>query len=229
MVDIKREFGEITLNVTGDANIADTSISELNVFGISSNTGIVSTAYDFVSDHKFQTAKITFKLDSKKVAQKGASFSDLSVLKFDASTQSYEKIKSRANSSAGTISADINTYGTYVVGTEKKANSPAVTKIAFLLDNSGSMYPVEECETSPENDVNFKRLDFTKSLINKIEGEGDYLYSIAKFTGTYTQLQKFTADTEKLNNALEKNSRRQRGIRWFSYPVSAPKLHEHFR
>lgn len=204
VVDIKREFGEITLNVTGDANIADTSISELNLFGISSNTGIVSTAYDLVSDHKFQTAKITFKLDSKKVTQKGARFSDLSVLKFDASTQSYEKIKSRADSSAGTISADINTYGTYVVGTEKKANSPAVTKIAFLLDNSGSMYPVEECETSPENDVNFKRLDFTKSLINKIEGEGDYLYSIAKFTGTYTQLQKFTDDTEKLNNALEK-------------------------
>lgn len=202
-VDIKREYGDITLEVSGSANIADISINELDLFGISSNTGIVGTAYDLISDHSFETAKITFKLDEKELNRKGVSADGLSVLKFDPSTQTYEAIKSKRDSSGNTVSAEISSYGTYVVGAEKKANDPAVTRIAFLLDNSGSMYPVEQCEVSPENDVGFKRLDFTKSLINKIDGDGDYLFSIAKFTGTYKQLQSFTDDADKLNKALE--------------------------
>jgi uncharacterized protein YegL len=56
---------------------------------------------------------------------------------------------------------------------------------------------------SPENDVDFKRLDFAESLISKIDGDGEYEYSIAKFTGSYTLLQSFTQDKSKLNDALE--------------------------
>lgn len=200
VVKIERKQGELTVNASGSANIADLSINELNLFGISSNTGIVSTAYDLISDYSFEKASITFKLDQDELSKKGASMDGLSILKFDPTKQTYEAIKSKTG--GNTITAEITSYGTYVVGAEKKANAPAETRIAFLLDNSGSMYPVEQCEVSPENDVNFKRLDFTKSLIEKIEGDGDYLYSIAKFTGTYKQLQSFTQDTKKLNKAL---------------------------
>lgn len=204
VVDLEKKQGELTLNVSGNANIADVSISELNLFNISSNTSIVSKAYDIISDGSFEKANITFKVDTDRLNKAGGSMKDISIMKFDSSKQKYDVVKSKADSSAGTISADINVYGTYVVGIEKTVNEIAVTKIAFLLDNSGSMYPVEQCEVSPENDVNFKRLDFTKSLIDRIEGDGDYQYSIAKFTGAYTEMQKFTNDTDKLYKALNK-------------------------
>ncbi len=201
-VSYTTSYEKVTLDVSGNANIADVSISEMNIFGISSNTGIVSDAYDFTSDYDFDSATITFEVSESEASGRDFEYSELSVLKFDSDAQEYEKMETKTDSSAGTVSADITSYGTYVVGVEDTANEDAVTRIAFLLDNSGSMYPVEQCEVSPENDVNFKRLDFTKSLIDKIEGDGDYLYSISKFTGEYTNLQDFTDDTEKLYAAI---------------------------
>ena len=63
------------------------------------------------------------------------------------------------------------------------------------------MYPKELCPPSSENDIDFKRLDFASSLINKIEGK--YKFSISKFTGDYTKLQGFTDDRKKLKDALD--------------------------
>ncbi|MGN0634398.1 MAG: VWA domain-containing protein [Oscillospiraceae bacterium] len=201
-LSFSKTCGDLTLNVSGDANIADVSMTELNVFGISSNTGVIGSAYDLVSDHGFDSAELIFSVPASEASKKNADYSKLSVLKFDFASQSYEKISSKVDSGNHTVSAKIDSYGTYVVGVEKTVNSPTVTQIAFLLDNSGSMYPVELCEVSPENDVDFKRLDFTKNLIDKIEGEGDYHYSIARFTGTYHEMQSFTDNTEKLYKAL---------------------------
>lgn len=203
-LDHDKTEGQVTLSVTGNANIADVSIIEMNIFGISSNSGVVSKAYDFVSSYKFDSASISFKLDFEKLEYDGIDLNSLSVLRFDNSKQKYEKFKTKINRVANTLSADITEYGTYVVGTEKSANSKPLTRIAFLLDNSGSMYPYEKSNYPAENDVNFKRLDFTQSLIEKIEGDRDYQYSIAKFTGSYTLMQSFTKDVSKLKETLRK-------------------------
>ncbi len=203
-VSHKTTCGELTLEVTGDANAADVSVCDMDIFGISSNTGIIGHAYDLVSDHKFDSAKITFKPDKKELERKNLKLSKLTVLKFDAGTKTYNKIESKVDGDAGTVSADIQVYGTYALGSENAVNETPVTQIAFLLDNSGSMYPVELCEVSPENDVDFKRLSFAKSLITKLsEEEEKYLFSIAKFTGNYTLMQGFTDDTKKLDKAFE--------------------------
>ncbi len=203
-LDYEKKEGQVTLSVTGNANIADVSIIEMNIFGISSNAGVVSKAYDFASSYKFDSASVQFKLDFDKLEYEGVNLNDLAVLRFDNDSQKYEKFKTKINRQAETLTADITQYGTYVVGTEKAANSKPLTRIAFLLDNSGSMYPFEQSNFPAENDVNFKRLDFTRSLIEKIEGGGDYQYSIAKFTGSYTLMQGFTKDTDKLKDALKK-------------------------
>lgn len=201
-LDYSKTEGQLTFNVSGNANIADVSIIEMNIFGISSNSGLVSKAYDIVSDHDFASAEVSFKLDIDKLADDGVDVNSLSVLKFDQTTLKYEKLKTKYNTSDKTITAPINTYGTYVVGTEKSANKAPQTRIAFLLDNSGSMYPEEVSGFYAENDVNFKRLDFTQSLINRMKNEGDYVYSIAKFTGSYTLIQDFTKDTQLIKAAL---------------------------
>lgn len=204
MMDHTLKEGQLSMHVTGTANIANISMTELNLFGISSNSGIVSKAYDIMSDYKFETASLSFQIDKNRLRKQGIDMSDLSVLRFNPANQQYAKIDSTCDSEKATVNAEITEYGTYVVGVVGSANKTPLTRIAFLLDNSGSMYPVEKCSVSPENDVNFKRLDFTRGLISKIEGEGDYKYSIAKFTGSYKLMQSFTTDTTKLNSALKR-------------------------
>ena len=202
-LDYTKSEGQLTLNVTGNANIADVSIIEMNIFGISSNAGVVSKAYDIASSYKFDSASLTFTLDFEELEKDGVNISNLAVLRFDQQTQKYEKFKTKINTFSKTLTANITQYGTYVIGTEKAANASPLTRIAFLLDNSGSMYPYDVSNYPSENDVYFQRLDFTQALIDKIEGDGDYQYSIAKFTGRYTLMQSFTQDTEKLKNALK--------------------------
>lgn len=199
-ISLSKQNGQLTLDLTGDANVADASIEEMDIFGISSNASIVSKAYDLYTNYSFKTAKVTFKLDTAKIDKMGYSYDDLSILSFDSGTLQYSKVDSKVDKSAGTISADINKFSTYVVGVEKTVNQEATTRIAFLVDNSGSMYPKELCAPSPENDIEFKRVDFAESLISKIEG--DYTFLISKFTGDYTKLQDFTSDRKKLESAL---------------------------
>lgn len=198
---VKKQKGQVTLEVTGNANVSNTTIEELDIFGITSNTSIVSKAYDFYCDYDFKSAKVTFKLDDDKITRMGYSYDDLTILNFDPDSLDYTKVDSTVDKSAGTISAELKHFSTYVVGVEKTANDSATTRIAFLVDNSGSMYPKELCAPSTENDVDFKRLDFANSLINKIDG--DYVFSVAKFTGSYTKLQDFTSDRSKLKSALD--------------------------
>ena len=201
-VDIKKECGEVTISLTGSANAANLTIEQLDIFGFSSNASVVSKAYDIYCDYDFSAAAITFKLDSDKLKKYGYSYDDLSILKFDADTTSYTKIASTVDKTANTISGHIVECGTYLVGVEKTVNESPDTRVCFLIDNSGSMYPVEDCATSPENDVDFKRLTFAQSLIDKFDE--NYYVSICKFTGSYTKLADFTNYHESLSKILDK-------------------------
>ncbi len=201
VLTVVKEEGQCKLTLTGNANVAGTTIEELDLFGITANQSVVSKAYDSYSDYDFQTAEISFTLDDSKVTKLGYSYEDLTVLKFDSSTLTYTKIDSNYDKSKKTVTAQINELGTYVVGVEKTVNEQPTTRVCFLIDNSGSMYPVEQCPTSTENDVDFKRLDFAQSLIDKFDD--DYQIGISKFTGTYTKMVSFTSDRNELKKALD--------------------------
>lgn len=202
ILEVTVSEGQCSLKLTGDANVAGTSIETLDLLGITSNASIVSKAYDIYSDYDFKTAEITFKMDESKMKKQGYSYDDLTVLRFNSETLEYTKIDSKTDKSKKTVSADIKELGTYLVGVEKTVNDPATTRVCFLIDNSGSMYPKEQCPTSSENDVDFKRLDFTQSLIDKFDA--DYQIAICKFTGTYTKMTDFTSDRTALSDVLKK-------------------------
>lgn len=197
---IKKQYGECTVTLTGNPNIAGATVEKLDIFGISSNPSVVSDAYDFYSDYNFDSADITINIDEKRLKRAGATYDDISVLKFDVNTLEYTPLNSTSDAKAHTVTARITGSGTYLVGAHRTVNDPSITRVAFLIDNSGSMYPKELCPTSSENDVDFKRLDFASSLISKFDA--DYLVSISKFTGTYTQMVDFTDDHSKLDSAL---------------------------
>ena len=194
-VSISRKYGEIELEITGCPNVADLTIEQLNLTSISSNSGILSKAYDIYTDFKFDKLTVSFTVNRSEL--KGTALSDLTVLKFNSVEKKYEKVASTANEANGTVSADITELGTYVIGIEKIANEEPSTRIAFLIDNSGSMYA-----EYTGYDVDFKRLDFANELMNKLEG--DYSFMVSKFTADYTKLLGFTSDKEALFSALER-------------------------
>lgn len=197
---IEKQYGDCTVTLNGNPNIAGATVEKLDIFGISSNPSVVSDAYDFYSDYKFDSADITINIDEKRLKRAGATYDDIAVLKFDVNTLEYTPLNSTSDSKAHTVTASITGSGTYLVGAQKTVNEPSITRVAFLIDNSGSMYPKELCPTSSENDVDFKRLDFASSLISKFDP--DYLVSISKFTGTYTKMVDFTSNRSELDSAL---------------------------
>ena len=204
-VNVTREEGQITVDLKGNANICNTTVEELELFGIAVNGSIVSKAYDIYGEYPFRSATVTFKLDTEKIENMGYKAEDLTVLSFDSSTLKYEKVDSRVDTQNNTISADISSFTTYVVGVEKTANQEATTRIAFLVDDSGSMYSKEFVENgfkTPENDVKFKRIDFANSLIGMIEDNVEIM--ISKYTAQYTKLVSFTTDKKSASAALDK-------------------------
>lgn len=204
-VTIERKVGQITVELKGNANICNTTVEELELFGIAVNGSIVSKAYDIYAEYPFKNAKVTFDLDEEKIKNMGYKPEDLTVLSFDSQSLKYDKVDSTYDKANNTISAEITKFTTYVVGVEKTANQEATTRIAFLVDDSGSMYSkkfVQNGFTTPENDVDFKRIDFANSLIGMIEDNVEIM--ISKYTAQYTRLVPFTTDKKSASAALEK-------------------------
>ena len=195
-VTVSRHYKEATVEITGNPNVADITIEQLDLTSISSNSSIVTKAYDLYTDFSFDKLTVSFTLDHEKLSKTGASLADLTVLKFNSSDKKYEKVESTVDNASNTVKAELSSLGTYVVGIEKTANEEPSTRIAFLIDNSGSMYA-----EYTGYDVEFKRLDFASELINKLEG--DCTFMISKFTADYTKLLDFTGDKSKLASALE--------------------------
>lgn len=202
MFNIEREYGSASLTVSGSANLADTVFDKLDLVGFKNNMGIVSDAMSFYTDYTFTAAKITFRLDSKELKSRGIAAESLSVYRFNPDTQSFEITESVLDASASEISADITECATYLVGIQKVIDEPPVMRVQLLIDNSGSMYPEEMCRGSEENDVEFKRLDLSKNIIDMLSS--DSLVGISKFTADYTELVDFTSDRSKLTKALDR-------------------------
>lgn len=200
-VSVVRELDGCRLELSGSPNITGASLEKLELFGISSNPDVVSEAFDFYSEFPCSEAVISIDVDMNRLTRCGCSFEELSVLRFDADRKKYVPIDSKPDSGKGCVQASIEESGTYVVGAAESVNEPATTRVAFLIDNSGSMYPKKLCPTSTENDVDFKRLDFTESLIKKLDK--DCYVSICKFTGTYTKMCDFTRSRRELKKVLK--------------------------
>ncbi len=202
IMDIVKKAGELTLTIRGNANCAEVTVEELGLVGISANTSVISKVYNIYSDNKFSGGTVKFAVDTDKLKRMGLEITDLSVLRFDVDKKTYAKMDSRIDKQNKTVEADIKLLGTYVVGVDKTVNQKATTRVFFLIDNSGSMYPESMCAGSTENDVDFKRLSFAQSLVGRFDD--DYQIGVSKFTGTYTRMTAFTTDKKTIGDVLSK-------------------------
>lgn len=200
--DVSRDFtvsiseGEVSAQIKGTAQMYGTVLSNISLIGFSANSSIVSQAYEIYNTTDFESCTLTFKVDDDIISSK-----ELSVFRFDASEGEFEKISSKTDKNANTVSAEISEYGAYMVGEVSSIGEEALTRIHFLIDNSGSLYPDEMVPDSPENDTDFKRLEFAEELIEQFDDT--YTVAISKFTKDYTCLQDFTSDKNKLYDALD--------------------------
>ncbi len=191
--DNKRKFDQdytcddAKLTVSGDYRVADIAFQESD--GVFNVPNAVSPVYEiYMQDQKFDSAVITFDYTPKNNEKVGV-FQYLD-------DGSYTLV------SEGT-QAELQHFSRYFLGkiiVDKSDYKPSLD-IALVIDNSGSMYPQEQCEGSNENDVDFKRIDMAKALIE--QAAPTTRFSFYTFTHDVNKATGLTTDKNVLNSAAD--------------------------
>lgn len=189
--DNKRKFDQdytcddAKLTVSGDYRVSDIAFQESD--GVFNVPNAVSPVYEiYMQDQKFDSAVITFDYTPKNNEKVGV-FQYLD-------DGSYTLV------SEGT-QAELQHFSRYFLGkiiVDKSDYKPSLD-IALVIDNSGSMYPQEQCEGSNENDVEFKRIDMAKALIE--QAAPTTRFSFYTFTHDVNKATGLTTDKNVLNSA----------------------------
>lgn len=199
--DEEYKQNDVRVSLSGNAEIYNTYIGEFNVAGLSRTPGVMSEAYEICSEKSLKNSKITFSYDEQVVKNRGGSVENLSIYTFEGDG-TFKKVNNcTIDKENRTVSTDISFSAKYLLCDSASINSDHETKIMLLIDNSGSMFPKELCVGSNENDVDFKRLDMAKSIIENIDDKVEY--GLGKFTGTYTNLADIGTSKEKLFEKID--------------------------
>lgn len=193
--DNKRKFDQdytcddAKLTVSGDYRVADIAFQESD--GVFNVPNAVSPVYEiYMQDQKFDSAVITFDYTPKNNEKVGV-FQYLD-------DGSYTLV------SEGT-QAELQHFSRYFLGkiiVDKSDYKPSLD-IALVIDNSGSMYPQEQCEGSNENDVVSAAAQRNVVIIciglgNEIDV--DHLTELATRTGGF---YRYARSAEDLTNLYE--------------------------
>lgn len=92
------------------------------------------------------------------------------------------------------LSGDISEAGVYFAADRTMFSIESGVDVLFLIDNSGSMYPQELVKGSEENDLEFKRLSLSESIMDSFDDNTNC--GVAKFTASYMLLTKLTNDRD---------------------------------
>lgn len=200
--DFTYNIESLELNVSGNANVANTYAGIIDYVNVKNTPGVVSNLYEFyLRGNKFDKASITFRYDEDEVRSLGCTEDHLRVYQFmDDGT--FVEVGGLLDLENNTITCELEHFSKYVIADHRKINKQVETNVYILLDNSGSMYPKELCEGSEENDVDFKRVDMAKKLISMTDE--NVKYGLGKFTATFTSLASgFTNSKDTLYEKLD--------------------------
>lgn len=187
--------GKISIEFQGDANIYRVYCAPFEVSGVSKTPGVVSDITEIFIQDKLPATEYTFRYTSSDVRKKGIIEQDLAVYRFTKEGE-FEKVQgSTVDIDNNVVYCTLTSSGKYLVCDSRISHQHRVA-VMLLIDNSGSMYPEEMCATSPGNDVEFKRLDMAKSIIENISQ--NTIYGLAKFTKTYTKMNDIGSDKKDL-------------------------------
>lgn len=198
--NLKYESIGAELLITGTDNITDTTIDRYNLNTINEISSVISQVYSVSMQGNVNSAKLTLKYDKGTVTQKGLNEGKLAIYKLDIDNNKYIKQDSSINSQSSTVSANITDSGKFFIADSTNMKEQLSTELMFVIDNSGSMYPSEMVEGSQENDTQFKRVDLSNRIIDKLKG--DYKFGAGKFTYDYEELCPLTNDKDKVKEKI---------------------------
>lgn len=198
--NLKYESIGAELLIKGTDNITDTTIDRYNLNTINEISSVISQVYSVSMQGNVNSAKLTLKYDKGTVTQKGLNEGKLAIYKLDIDNNKYIKQDSSVNSQSCTVSANITDSGKFFIADSTNMKEQLSTELMFVIDNSGSMYPSEMVEGSQENDTQFKRVDLSNRIIDKLKG--DYKFGAGKFTYDYEELCPLTNDKDKVKEKI---------------------------
>ena len=186
--------------VKGTDNIAGTTIDLYNLNTINELQPVVSNAYSLKTQGTVDNVKMTIKYDKSKVNSKGLNETNLAVYKLDTDNNKYIKQESTVDTGASTVTTKVMDSGKFFIADSSKMKDKVSTDLMFVIDNSGSMYSKDMVDGSEENDTQFKRVDLSNRIIDKLKG--DYRFGAGKFTFEYEELASLTSDKEKVKQKI---------------------------
>ena len=194
------ENNGVKLDMTGKGNFTRTSIDKYKTETLDNVSSVLDGVYSIYTEAQLDDAKITISYDKQTVSEMGLSESSLAVYELNEDNNTFTKIMTEIDTGSSTLSFSTETLGKYFVADSSKLTSNLSTELVFIIDNSGSMYSVDEFADSEENDPEFKRVDVVNDLIDKLQG--NYRFGAGKFTFEYTELSRLTQDKATIKNRI---------------------------
>lgn len=172
-----------SLTIKGRANISETVVQKNTVCNVTANPGVASDLYElYLEGMDFESAELKISYDKQFLRDRGYNEDTLSIYQYK-NDGTFERVSSVIDKENQTVSAALSHFSKYCICDSDVLGRGFGNKVVLVLDDSGSMYSVEDCEGSPENDVDFKRIDMAKSIVERYYAD-DYKFGLVTFRGS---------------------------------------------
>lgn len=195
----EEEMG-ISVNIEGRGNIVSTTIDSYKTETLGNVSSVVTDLYALYSEGEIYKAKINIAYDEGILERAGIDENNLAIYELNENENSFERLETSIDTEKNIVSTEVSFLGKYFVADKSTLKPSLTTELAFVIDNSGSMYSKDEIADSQENDVDFQRVDLSNKLIDKSKGK--YRFSAGKFTFEYTNLADMTDNKEEVKNSI---------------------------
>lgn len=188
----------MSIELEGKGNLFSTTIDYYRTETLSNVAAVVTDLYAIHTNANLKNAKINILYSEDVLA--GIDENNLAIYELDEANNTFERLETSVDIENNIVSTNVSNLKKYFVADKATLKPSLTTELAFVIDNSGSMYPKEEIADSEENDVNFQRVELSNKLIDKLKG--NYKFAAGKFTFEYTNLANMTDDKEEVKNSI---------------------------
>ena len=197
IIERKNECGNAVLTVSGvSKDVNSASVREYSS-PINQYPGVVGDIYEVNGLKDGGTLEIAVSED--KLSEWHSSKSNIVLYCLNTTDMSVSEISADFNGDK--LTAEITADGAYFAADKNLFNIDAGIDIMFVIDNSGSMYSANVVSGSEENDLDFKRIDLSESLVDILDENTSF--GVSKFTALYTLLCPVTEDKDSVKASLE--------------------------
>ena len=188
----KRDFNvnNAALVVNGISSEISKVVMEEYVSPFSGYPGVLGSVYEVTGING--NAHIDIAVTPEELEALGCTESNVALYRLNPSDMTVSEVPSSYADSV--LSGDIAEPGAYFAADRTMFSIESGVDVLFLIDNSGSMYSDELVKGSEENDLEFKRITLSESIMDSFDENTNC--GVAKFTASYMLLSKITNDRD---------------------------------